>query len=137
MARLLMISMLLLVSCKSDSLEAGNDDLSKVASTDGAVDAASTSFDCKSPPADLKSCTSNSDCGQVGKGCYCGSQPVTGVALRYLDADAACESAAAMTCPLGCASAPGQVADDGKIVPDGSSASVRCNASNVCETYVP
>jgi hypothetical protein len=81
-----------------------------------------------------------SDCGMVAGGCYCGQQPVYGVAKRYLAAEDACEATAANNCALGCANAFGQRAQDGNSNLDGGTIAVRCAAVDggalACQTFV-
>jgi hypothetical protein len=69
------------------------------------------------------------------RGCYCGQQPVIGVAKSAGAAAAACEKQAGENCGLGCANFPGQVAEDGKSPDDGGTLEVACTA-NKCVTVV-
>jgi hypothetical protein len=50
----------------------------------------------------------------VAKGCYCGAQPIIGVAKTAQPAAQTCESQAEKSCALGCANAPGHVGEDGQ-----------------------
>jgi hypothetical protein len=92
-------------------------------------------------PLDLTACTHDDDCGQVERGCYCGRQPVTGVAERYRIDAARCELEAARNCALGCPVQSGFVADDGRNIDNGGSLANRCERTDAgvgrCRTYVP
>ena len=106
--------------------------------TPPAIDSAS--FACTRRPADFAACTTNADCTWVAQGCYCGAQPVVGVAVRYATSADACEVEAAQMCALGCANEPGAVAQDGTHVSDINTISVRCDldsAGGTCTTFVP
>lgn len=96
---------------------------------------------CPLPPLDLTACTHDDDCGQVERGCYCGRQPVTGVAERYRIDAARCELEAARNCALGCPVQFGFVADDGRNIDNGGSLANRCERTDAgvgrCRTYVP
>lgn len=99
------------------------------ATTDGAVE-------CKLlGGAYDKTCNTPNDCTTVARGCYCGQQPVIGVAKSASLAAAACEKQAGDDCALGCANFPGQVAEDGQSADDGGTIQVTCNA-NRCVTVV-
>jgi hypothetical protein len=79
------------------------------------------------------------DCTTVAIGCYCGQQPVVGVAKTFGSAAAACEAKSAATCARGCANFPGQMAEDGRSSSDGT-ITVHCIAGDgglVCRSYVP
>ena len=96
---------------------------------------------CKTPPADLAACATANDCRIVYRGCYCGEQLAYGVAAKYFAAQAACESAAASSCALGCANSPGHMAQDGRSDLDGGVIAVRCvsvdGGALECRTYLP
>jgi hypothetical protein len=140
MRRLSIASLLLVLSCRSADQSSGQDfsapHTDAATHDSAATDSASSSYDCNAPPSDLASCSTAGECGFVARGCYCGQQPVTGVARRYLMSGMACETAAASSCALGCAVQPGQKADDGNTIPDGTSPSVACD-SGMCRTHVP
>lgn len=93
-------------------------------------------YSCAAPPSDLAACQSVADCATVASGCYCGSQPVTGVAQRYADTAQACEATAASTCARGCAVDGNRQAQDGRTAGDGVTIAVQC-ASGLCRSYVP
>jgi hypothetical protein len=106
--------------------------------SDGGIDAAA----CTAlPNSDLAACENETDCTIVYRGCYCGAQPAIGVATAYGDVSAACEAKAAQECTLGCANAPGHLAQDGKNDVDGGTIKVRCDLSSAttgtCKTYIP
>ena len=61
-----------------------------------------------------KTCATASDCTTVARGCYCGAQPIIGVAKTAQPAAQTCESQAEKSCALGCANAPGHVGEDGQ-----------------------
>lgn len=82
-----------------------------------------------------KTCVSVADCATVAVGCYCGSQPVVGISTTLSDLANACETDAANHCALGCASGPGQVAEDGKNALDGGKLTVKCDVGR-CHTVV-
>ena len=82
-----------------------------------------------------KACTVASDCATVARGCYCGQQPVIGVAQSIAARASACEQEVANTCALGCPNAPGRVAEDGKDDQDGGTIAVDCKAG-ACTTRV-
>ena len=86
-------------------------------------------------------CVIDTDCATVAIGCYCGAQPVNGVARRYARTAQSCEDTAASTCALGCASELGMAAQDGNKVDAGGTVAVRCERSGgtfgTCRSYVP
>jgi hypothetical protein len=61
-----------------------------------------------------KTCVTAADCLMVARGCFCGAQPIIGVAKSAQPAAQACESQAEKSCALGCANAPGHVGEDGQ-----------------------
>lgn len=72
----------------------------------------------------------------LARGCYCGAQPIEGVAKTAQPAAQACESKAEMNCTLGCANFPGHVADDGQNDEGtGRNIQVTCDAGS-CYTYL-
>lgn len=81
-----------------------------------------------------KTCSTASDCTTVARGCYCGSQPVIGIARTAASTAQACEAQAA-TCGLGCPTMSGRTAEDGKSDVDGGTITVLCD-SNRCHTVV-
>ena len=98
------------------------------------------SYSCASPPADLTGCSVDADCATIATGCYCGAQPVNGVARKYMANARTCEETAASTCALGCATESGQVAQDGTKADVGSAFAARCDhsgATGVCKSYAP
>jgi hypothetical protein len=117
-----------------DSGPAGDAASTHDASPDGAT------FSCTAPPSDLAACAAASDCAIVGVGCGCGQQLEYGVATKYLAAQAACETAAASHCALGCANFPGHRAQDGRSDVDGGTIAVRCAPADggalACQTFV-
>lgn len=97
------------------------------------------SYSCSSPPADLAGCSVDADCATVALGCYCGQQPVNGVARKYAATAATCEETAATKCALGCANQLGEVAQDGASPGTGTVLAVHCDHSaavGVCKSYV-
>lgn len=82
-----------------------------------------------------KACGTADDCAWVALGCYCGVQPVVGVAKTVAEQAAACEQAAAQDCMLGCPNAPGHQAEDGHEDVDGGAIAVRCNGG-LCTTVI-
>ena len=97
-----------------------------------------TTFDCRVPPADLATCVVDMDCTMVAGGCYCGAQPLDGVAVAHANAAQGCETEAASSCALGCANEPGFRAQDGKHADASAMIQVRCEtATGTCKTYVP
>jgi hypothetical protein len=99
------------------------------------------SYRCKTPPADLAACSSDADCELVALGCYCGPQPVNGVATRYAGPAHACEGEAASTCRLGCSIDSHLLAQDGRKGDSGATIAVRCDRSagtaGTCKSYLP
>jgi len=61
-----------------------------------------------------KTCGTAADCLMVAVGCYCGAEPVIGVAKTAQPAAQACESQAEKSCALGCAKTTGHVGEDGQ-----------------------
>ena len=99
-----------------------------------------TSYSCQTPPADLAGCAIDTDCATVVIGCYCGAQPVNGVAHKYATTAQSCEDSAASTCALGCATQTGMVAQDGSKVDVAATVAVHCDRSSgtgICKSYVP
>lgn len=99
-----------------------------------------SSYSCQAPPADLTACASDTDCATVVVGCYCGLQPVNGVAHKYATAAQACEDTAASTCALGCATQTGMVAQDGSKADVAATIAAHCDRSSgtgTCKSYVP
>jgi hypothetical protein len=82
-----------------------------------------------------KACVATDDCTMVAIGCYCGSQPVVGVAKASAAAAKACEAAAAQSCALGCAVMDDTVAEDGKSPGDGGTIVARCD-EGACHSVV-
>ncbi len=83
-----------------------------------------------------KTCATASDCGMIGRGCYCGSQPILGISKAFLAAADACELKVAKSCALGCPNAPGRVAEDGRNDIDGGTIKVLCDLGK-CHTVLP
>ena len=110
------------------------------ACTSAAEDSAA-SYRCEAPPVDLAACSIDADCTTVALGCYCGPQPVDGVASKYAAAARACEDTAASTCTRGCAIESRLVAQDGNKAALGATVAVRCDhsttAAGACKSYVP
>jgi hypothetical protein len=101
-------------------------------------EAISVSYACASPPADLAACSVDADCTTVAIGCYCGAQPVNGVAHKYAVTAGSCEVTAASTCARGCATQPKLVAQDGTMVDPGTALGSYCDhsgASAVCKSF--
>ena len=99
-----------------------------------------TAYNCKAPPADLAACATDADCATVEVGCYCGPQPVHGVAVRYAQAAQSCEDTAAGTCALGCLNELALQTQDGKKAALGTPVAARCDrsvASGTCTSYLP
>lgn len=98
-------------------------------------------YSCQAPPADLTACSKDADCATVAVGCYCGAQPVNGVAHKYANTAQGCEDTAATTCALGCASGPGMLTQDGKTVEANAVIGFHCDhtsgATGTCKSYVP
>lgn len=82
-----------------------------------------------------KTCGTAADCTTVARGCYCGAQPVIGIAKSAAAAAQACEAKAGRDCALGCANFPGQVAEDGQNNVDGGTIDVACDG-NQCKTFL-
>jgi hypothetical protein len=82
-----------------------------------------------------KACQSANECTTVARGCYCGAQPVIGIAKTFATAAQACETTAASKCALGCANMPGQTAEDGKNDIDGGTIEVLCDLGK-CHTVL-
>lgn len=101
---------------------------------------ATSSYSCAAPPSDLTACLIDADCATLTVGCYCGAQPVNGVARKYATTAQACEDAASSTCALGCVSELGLVAQDGSEMVAGTRVAVRCDHSTgttgTCKTYM-
>jgi len=98
------------------------------------------SYSCQTPPADLTACAGDADCATVVIGCYCGEQPVNGVAHKYAATAQSCEDTAASTCALGCATQTGMIAQDGSKVASATTIAAHCDRSTgtgVCKSYVP
>jgi hypothetical protein len=93
-------------------------------------------YRCAAPPPDLAACTQDVDCAIVATGCYCGAQPVVGVAAVYVAAAGSCERAAATTCALGCAVSAMRQTQDGKTVAENAPINVRCDGG-ACKTSAP
>ena len=100
-----------------------------------------SSYSCTTPPSDLATCSTNADCATVAVGCYCGAQPVNGVAHRYATTAKGCEETAATTCALSCPNEPGLVTQDGLKAAAGARVAARCDhtsgATGICKSYVP
>jgi hypothetical protein len=109
--------------------------------TSGSGGGDAAGYNCKAPPADLASCATDADCSAVASGCFCGAQPVNGVAVSHAATAQTCEAASAAACALGCANAPGFRAQDGKHADASAMILVRCDkptsAAGTCTTYVP
>ncbi|HEY6178662.1 MAG TPA: hypothetical protein VIX73_29630 [Kofleriaceae bacterium] len=97
------------------------------------------SYVCASPPADLAGCAIDGDCTTVAIGCYCGPQPVNGVARKYAVTARGCEDTAASTCALGCATQAKLIAQDGTMVNPGTFVAAFCDhsgAAPVCKSRI-
>lgn len=97
------------------------------------------SYVCASPPADLAGCAVDGDCTTVAIGCYCGAQPVNGVARKYAPTARSCEDTAASTCALGCATQPKLVVQDGAMADPGTLLAAHCDRSGAtptCKSYI-
>ncbi|MEO8798929.1 MAG: hypothetical protein ABI551_13660 [Polyangiaceae bacterium] len=129
-----------------DGVDATVDDASD-AGVDAAPDA--TAYDCSSgvgqsagvSPA-FAACAQASDCRLVALGCYCGNQPIMGVAASYESAAASCEATHASSCALGCSTGLDVVAQDGKTAKALADVSVKCTpppdgGASICQSYVP
>jgi hypothetical protein len=98
------------------------------------------SYSCAAPPTDLAGCSVDADCTTVALGCYCGAQPVNGVARKYATTAQGCEQTATTMCALGCATQPGMMTQDGTKVAVGTVLAARCDhsgATGVCKSFVP
>lgn len=106
-----------------------------------APDSRSASYDCDAPPSDVAACVTTADCTTVVVGCYCGAQPVNGVALGFAAPAQACEDTAAANCRRGCSNELAMRAQDGQKAASASAIAVRCetqgSAAGTCQTYVP
>jgi hypothetical protein len=80
-------------------------------------------------------CGTASDCTTVARGCYCGAQPIIGIAKSAAAEAQACETKSQSQCGLGCANFPGHVAEDGNNDVDGGTIEVLCDASK-CHTVL-
>jgi hypothetical protein len=103
-------------------------------------DATAMSYSCAAPPADLVACSVDTDCATIAVGCFCGAQPVNGVARRYATTAQTCEETAASTCALGCANQPGMVAQDGTMADASTAFAAHCDhsaATGVCKSFTP
>ena len=99
-----------------------------------------TAYSCKAPPSDLAACATDADCATVEVGCYCGAQPVNGVAVKYAQAAQSCEDAAARACLVGCLNELKLQTQDGKKAAPGTPVAARCDhsgASGTCTSYLP
>ena len=85
--------------------------------------------------ANAKACATVADCTTIAKGCYCGAQPIIGIAKTEASAAAACEMKAGSQCALGCANFPGHTAEDGNNDADGGTIDVLCD-NNRCHTVL-
>jgi hypothetical protein len=83
----------------------------------------------------MKRCNTVADCTLIAHACYCGAQPVIGIAKASESSAQVCESQARSHCALGCASFPGQVAEDGANNEDGGTITVLCD-SGKCHTVL-
>jgi hypothetical protein len=103
-------------------------------------DQTAVSYSCATPPADLTTCSADADCATFAQGCFCGAQPVNGVAHKYAAAAQSCEDTAAGACTLGCANDQGGVTQDGTKVAAGTRTAAHCVVSGgtrVCQSFVP
>src|SRR5215510_12691905 len=97
----------------------------------------SISYECAAPPSDLAGCTVDADCTTVDTGCYCGPQPVNGAARKYATTARGCETTAASSCALGCATQPKRMIQDGTMVDPGTFIGAYCDhsgAASVCKS---
>jgi len=110
-----------LLACDSGSASTSNGASDDASADGGGADAADASPNdatasdaggCGGPYD--KTCLTADDCLMVALGCYCGAQPIIGVAKSAQPAAQACETDAGATCTRGCANAPGHVAEDGQ-----------------------
>jgi hypothetical protein len=109
-------------------------------SSSSSQDAVVLSYSCATPPADLATCSVDADCATFAVGCYCGMQPVNGVASKYAATAQSCEETAAGACALGCANQPGMVAQDGTKAVVGTRLAAHCDhsgATAICKSFVP
>lgn len=107
---------------------------------DAGVDAPGDAPACPLSEPSIDSCGADSDCGSIARGCFCGQQPVVGVATSWYAAALLCEDQARRACALGCPVSPGQVAQDGRSPGDGGAIAVRCDRADGggrCRSYVP
>jgi hypothetical protein len=99
------------------------------------------SYSCNAAPADLAACSVDTDCSTVAVGCYCGAQPVNGVARKYATTARSCEETSASACALGCASELALMTQDGTKAKVGTTVAARCDhaagAAGTCKSYVP
>jgi len=98
------------------------------------------SYACAAPPTDLTACSIDADCTTVSMGCYCGPQPVNGVARKYAVAARGCQDTAASTCALGCATQDKVVVQHGSTVNPGTFVGAHCDhagATPVCTSFIP
>jgi hypothetical protein len=101
---------------------------------------AALTYSCNAPPSNLVACSVDSECATMTVGCYCGAQPVNGVARKYAGTAQSCEDVAGSTCALGCANEPGLMVQDGSKVDVGTTVAARCDHSagtGTCKSYVP
>jgi hypothetical protein len=82
-----------------------------------------------------KKCTTVSDCTTVALGCFCGAQPVIGIAKSVAATASACEQTARAGCALGCPNAPGRTAEDNQNDIDGGTIKVLCDNAE-CHTVL-
>jgi hypothetical protein len=95
---------------------------------------------CKAPPSDYADCTTDADCATVEVGCYCGPEPVNGVAVKYAQVARSCEQAARDACRLGCLNQLAVKTQDGQEGPLDAPVAARCSrsgASGTCTSYLP
>ena len=106
--------------------------------TPDAADPAGSAYACAMRPPDFDSCLTTADCDKVALGCYCGGQPVIGVATKYFATASACFDYDMAHCDLGCANQPGLMAQDQKATSSFDAIAVRCDAAlRACRTYIP
>jgi hypothetical protein len=82
-----------------------------------------------------KACGTAADCATIARGCYCGAQPVIGIAKQVQAKAMACEADAMAHCALGCPNMPGQQAEDGQNNQDGGAITVLCD-QGACRTVL-
>lgn len=108
---------------------------------DAGIDVPDDAPACPLSEPSIDSCTTDSECRALARGCFCGQQPVVGVATRWFASAVLCEDRAIRMCALGCPVSPGQVAQDGRSPADGGAIVVRCDRSDGgvgrCRTSVP